>query len=398
MQTNLFTAAMVIGGAAISLMAVTGSVSAQGFYMPSYEAPWSTPGEYEYQYTQAEGIIPPSYYDYTFAPTNTSGYAMQDYLSGGSYAGGYTGGYASDPYARGQYTNDMFDSGYTQQYYSPQYSSYSQQAAYVQSVQPYVAPYDSVAAAKILNCAPGDVRWRADEVGGVTYYVDGTRANSSTAVSVVKPSCRLTPKATGTGTVILEWVTNNATTAFIDNGIGHVSLGTGGRMVTPQVSSVYTMTVVNEYGSSAQCAANIVVKGTAPVGTQTLTIDQGGVQQLYDANGNLIVTAQPTNGTATAGTTTTPTTGTNGATAGITTSTGTVTYDANGNPIDAVAGEATKVGTNVLEKITGALGSGQSIWERIRVVSMIALGIFIVLAVVVFVMRKMFGGGGEGGH
>jgi hypothetical protein len=90
-------------------------------------------------------------------------------------------------------------------------------------------------------------------------------------------------------------------------------------------------------------------------------------------------------------------TGANGAT-GVTTSTGTVTYDANGNPIDAVTGEAAKVGTNVLEKITSALGSGQSVWERIRVVSMIALGIFIVLAVVVFVMKKMFGGGGEGGH
>jgi hypothetical protein len=363
-----------------------------------YEAPWSTPAQYEYQYTQAEGIIPPSYYDYDFAPVDTSGYYMNDYLSGGVYG-------ADAYYGASQYTGDMFDTSpatYAQQYYAPaqQGSSYAQQAAFVQSVQPRVQDYDSVAAAKVLNCAPGDVRWRADELGRPEYYIDGSAKNSTTT-SIVAPSCRLSPTATGTGTVILQWATNNATTAFIDNGIGHVSLGTAGRMVTPNVSTVYTMTVVNERGSAAQCAANVIVKGTAPVGTKTVTIDQQGIQQLYDVNGKPIATqgSVAATGTATSGvsaagtaqvTDAIPTTGTTAGTV--------VTYDANGNPVQAVAAEANKVGTNILSQITSTLGGGASVWERIRVVSMIALGIFIVLAIVVFVMKKMFGGGGEGAH
>jgi hypothetical protein len=371
-----------------------------------YEAPWSTPGEYEYQYTQAEGIIPPSYYDYGFTSVNTSGYAMDEYLYGGAYSQGLRPAYSSA---------DMFDSyapQYSQQYSqsSPSYArssmyagavAYAQNAPQTQSAQQvqvqgyyaadghwhvpgHVHSYDTVAGAKVLQCGPADTRWRADEIGQSTqYYVDGS-SNTTTATNTVRPSCKLYPKATGTNTVILEWVTQNATTAFIDGGIGHVSLGTGGRMVTPLVSTVYTMTVVNERGASAQCAANIVVKGTAPVSAQTLTVSQSGTQQFYDAAGNPLPTPSvvnpnpPQNGTPT---TAQP-----------------IQYDEAGVPIAAVTAKAGEVGGNILESFTSTLGSGQSIWERIRMVSMIALGIFIVLAVVVLVMRKMFGGGGEGGH
>lgn len=134
------------------------------------------------------------------------------------------------------------------------------------------------------------------------------------------------------------------------------------------------MTVVNERGASAQCAANIVVQGTAPVSAQTVVVNQQGVP--------VVGQATTSEGAQQSGTQTTPT----------------VQYDANGNQIVTATDEAQKVGNNILGSITGTLSSGQSIWERIRLVSMIALGIFIVLSVVVFVMKKVFGGGGEGGH
>lgn len=377
-----------------------------------YEAPWSTPGEYEYQYTTAEGIIPPSYYDYGFTSVNTNGYAMDEYLQ--TYPTYTQYGSAYDTYAYGA-GSSMFEDAYTaptyaqyhphvQQYsHAPRHMYSANTAASFQSTgTPYVAPYDSVAAAKVLNCTPGEVLWRTDETGALAYYVDGSSAQSSTTTNHVRPSCRMYPKATGTGTVILEWVTNNATTAFIDSGIGHVSLGTGGRMVTPVQSTVYTMTVVNERGASAQCAANVVVKGTAPVGAQTLTVNQNGVQQFYDAQGNPIAGAPQTGATSQQNSGTNQGSVNNGApiTNGATSNgqPAPVTYDANGNPIQAITSGVSQVGGNVMDKITGALSGGTSIWERIRTVSMIALGIFLVLAVVVLVMKKMFGGGGEGGH
>lgn len=395
-------AGLLAGAASVCTLMPAGPVAAQS-YAPMYEAPWSSPAPYEYQYTQAEGVIPPSYYDYT--PVNTSGYAMSEYLTGAATNAYYTvPTQAYDQTFTTGYDNSYFDYGVSGGYAQPVYY----QAAPVVTAPAYTTTQarSELMNARVMQCAPGDTRWRADEIGQGTaqYYVDGS-SNTTRVTNTVRPTCRLYPKSTNTATVILEWVTTGATTAFIDNGIGHVSLGTGGRMVTPTQSTVYTMTVVNERGASAQCAANIIVQGTAPVGSQTITVSQGGVQQYATATGTTTTPATTTVPTATTGATTVTTTttkNTDGTSTAVTTNadgtTSTITYDANGNVVQAVAAEASKVGTNVLEKITSALGGGQSVWERIRMVSMIALGIFFVLAIVVFVMKKMFGGGGEGGH
>jgi hypothetical protein len=331
-----------------------------------------------YQWNEAEGTVPPSYAD--FNDFSYSDYGTNDY--GGA-----------DTYATNGYTSDMFtsyDSSYQYQAVPYSYAASSSYAApYMYTEPTYTAQNASyeLNQAQMLRCAPGDSRWRADEIGQAPY---GTTSRSSTLTNVVQPYCRLTPTSTGTGTVILQWVTNNATTAFIDNGIGHVSLGTGGRMVTPLQSTVYTMTVVNERGASAQCAANIVVRGSSPVGAQTVTIGQNPQQN----NRNAQNTTQVQQGTN-------PTNITNPTNATNTTNTATNTLpqqvDANGNPLTAVTNEASTIGTNIFSSITNALGGGQSIWERIRTVSLIALAIFIVMAIVVTVMRRMFGGG-EAAH
>jgi hypothetical protein len=312
------------------------SASAQS-YVPSYESYAPSLGEYGYQWSQAEGIIPPSY------PETNAIYGMNaaSYYPDTSY-------YAGVPYsAVGIY--NIADASY------------------------------DLSQAHIVNCTNTDSRWRQDEVGYYTpsyntqvasagnarYALNSrTQPNTTNLSNAVAPTCKLTPKSTGTNTVILEWVTNGATTAFIDNGIGHVSLTTGARMVTPLQSTVYTMVVVNEFGASTQCAANIVVKGTAPVGSQTLTVGTPA-----QTNGAVAV---PTPAAA--------------------------EVDENGDPVSAATAKASAVSGNIGDKIVSAVGTGQSIWERIRSMSLIALGIFIVLAVVVGVMKKMFGGGGEGAH
>ncbi|GEM_PF-5459051 len=74
-----------------------------------------------------------------------------------------------------------------------------------------------------------------------------------------KPTCKMVPRVTEQGAVELLWSTVNSTVAFIDLGVGHVTLGSGKRIITPQESTTYNMTVINEDGVVGSCSARIEV-------------------------------------------------------------------------------------------------------------------------------------------
>ncbi len=190
--------------------------------------------------------------------------------------------------------------------------------------------------------------------------------NTDTATRSIGPKCTLIPRSTDSNSVVLEWQTVGASSAFIDNGVGHVTLGTGTRMVTPRVTTTYNMTVVDGRGFSSQCAAIVHVLGGTETGAANTTI----------------VPATTATGTST-------TTGAGTATSGTTVS---------ADPVSAVTDTATTVGTNVSDKVTSVLSSGQGIWDKMRQMSLVAIGLFFIVFIIIFVMKKMFGGGDEGHH
>lgn len=73
----------------------------------------------------------------------------------------------------------------------------------------------------------------------------------------------------GGGNVTLIWVSNNAATASIDNGIGSVPLN-GSQVVNVSSSGVYTLTLANVAGSNT-LTASIRVAGTSPPPTGTFS-------------------------------------------------------------------------------------------------------------------------------
>jgi hypothetical protein len=74
-----------------------------------------------------------------------------------------------------------------------------------------------------------------------------------------KPKCKIIPRVTDIGAVELEWDTAQAEVAFIDNGVGHVTLGTGARVITPHKDTTYNMTVINAKGLVGVCSARVEV-------------------------------------------------------------------------------------------------------------------------------------------
>jgi hypothetical protein len=138
-------------------------------------------------------------------------------------------------------------------------------------------------------------------------------------------------------------------------------------MVTPKVTTTYNMTVVDGRGFSSQCAAIVHVLGSAN----------------QEATGTTIVSG----GTTVQGTSTTTSTGT-------TTGGSSVSAD----PVGAVTDTASNIGGNVSEKVTSVLSSGQGIWDKMRQMSLVAIGLFFIVFIIIFVMKKMFGGGDEGHH
>jgi hypothetical protein len=171
------------------------------------------------------------------------------------------------------------------------------------------------------------------------------------ATAQTRPTCSLSPRVADNGTILLEWNTGRATVAFIDNGIGHVSIPSGTRAITPNVTTTYTMIVVSEDGLASQCSAVISVINGGQVTTNT--------------NGAVITPNQ--------------------------------TVDAS-NPLTAVVDVSGNVAASVTDKITDVATTGQGIWDKVRNVSIVAIGVILLLGLLVFIMRSMFGGGGEAAH
>lgn len=107
------------------------------------------------------------------------------------------------------------------------------------------------------NCGSASYRLvKTGTCGQAVAYADAVAA---------KPTCSLTPTQTAQGNVKLTWHTNGATVAYIDNGIGNVTLGSGSRIVTPHKSTSYVMTVLNENGVGGSCVAKVTIDASYTV-------------------------------------------------------------------------------------------------------------------------------------
>ncbi len=100
-----------------------------------------------------------------------------------------------------------------------------------------------------------------------------------------KPTCKMIPRVSTGGAVMLEWDTTNASTVFIDSGVGHVSVAHGARIVTPRRDMTYSMTVVSEGGLVGVCSSIINVSNAKAQQNELLVIgsEQEALQtQLQD--------------------------------------------------------------------------------------------------------------------
>jgi cobalamin biosynthesis Mg chelatase CobN len=127
------------------------------------------------------------------------------------------------------------------------------------------------------------------------------------------------------------------------------------------------MTVVDARGFASQCKAIVhVVGGAAP--TTNATIVDGSAQDQTQST-TAVATDTTSSSTSTVSDTTTQ-----------------------------VSDTATKVSSNVSDKVTSILSTGEGVWSKMRQMSLVAIGLFFIVFIIIFVMRKMFGGGDEGGH
>lgn len=302
----------------------------------------------------------PSTYAYTDSYLMDVGYAEMLNCSGNN------GVWRSDELYQNQ-SVDPYTYGYHETWSMPVAQQVS--SAHVQAYTPVYSEYAqdtySVAAQNLAAVAaqePAYVRTNAAAYTSPIYAVQPTRTFASQqqytttrTVHSAIPSCRLTPSYADNDTIVLSWTTANASTVFIDNGIGHVGAFSGSRAVTPTGSSTYTMTVVSDTGASAQCIAKIVME-------------------------NSTVSRSPavTDAATTAGST--------------------ITSNTVDSSIDAAVAKTSTVSSNIFAKILGGVETGQTVWDRIRSVSLIAIALILILGVIVFIMKRVFGGGGEGGH
>lgn len=284
-----------------------------------------------------------------------------DNYYGNAYGTEYGNGYGSS-----QVTYDTYGAYDTDYYGQNNYNG--------QGGTSYGSDYsvDAIAAANLRAAmSRGTVRGTSATGSGTGGSAGGVRVVQNTDTDTTPrstgPKCTLIPRSTGSNSVILEWQTVGASSAFIDNGVGHVVLGTGTRMVTPRVTTTYNMTVVDGRGFSSQCSAIVHVLGSGVIEATGTTIIPG---------------AGTTTGTQT-GTTTGSTTG------------GTSTVTTTDGPLSDTAQQITG---NVSEKVTSVLSSGESIWNKMRQMSLVAIALFIIIFIIIFVMKKMFGGGEEGHH
>jgi len=93
-----------------------------------------------------------------------------------------------------------------------------------------------------------------------------------------KPTCKMVPRVSTGGAIELKWDTFDAVTVFIDQGVGHVSLDSGGRIVTPTEDTTYNMTVVSNDGLVGVCSARIDISSAKAEGTELLVLGNNNTQ------------------------------------------------------------------------------------------------------------------------
>lgn len=110
--------------------------------------------------------------------------------------------------------------------------------------------------------------------GTYTYNltVTGNGQSDNCPVTVVVetapvPVCALTATPTTItrgGSATLNWSTSNASAATINQGIGDIAINqSGSRVVTPEVTTTYVLTVLDNNGQSAACPQTVIVQDPA---------------------------------------------------------------------------------------------------------------------------------------
>ncbi len=99
-----------------------------------------------------------------------------------------------------------------------------------------------------------------------------------------KPTCKMVPRVSMGGAVILEWDTIDADVAFIDGGVGHVNPEGGARIVTPTKDTTYNMTVINQDGVVGVCSAQVNINDAKAQQNEILVLSDEKIGTLSGVN------------------------------------------------------------------------------------------------------------------
>ncbi len=142
--------------------------------------------------------------------------------------------------------------------------------------------------ATVVVNAPTTFTATATGAGGVT-------AQAAATVNILSATLTATPTKIGPGqTATLSWISNNATSLSIDQGIGTVNGPSGSISVSPAATTTYTITATNgSQTATAQATVNAPLAVTlsaspanvAPGGQSTLTWNSQGATTLSIDNG-----------------------------------------------------------------------------------------------------------------
>ena len=127
---------------------------------------------------------------------------------------------------------------------------------------------------------------------GTSYrLVQKSNCGSTVAIAnayVPKPTCSLVPSISANGAIELQWTTNGATVAYLDNGIGHINTITGKRIITPTKDTAYNLTVLNDAGIAGTCSAKVNVSLAKAGEVNVLATNSN---YTYSLNGNTQVSS-----------------------------------------------------------------------------------------------------------
>ncbi|CAB5154507.1 odd Oz/ten-m homolog 4 [Olavius algarvensis associated proteobacterium Delta 3] len=163
-------------------------------------------------------------------------------------------------------------------------------------IEPDIGPVDPDGQVTVPLTATTTFTLVASGPGGVataTADVTVTDPNAPPSVSLTASPATISPGETAT----LTWVSTNADAAHLDNGIGPVAVD-GSQPVSPEVTTVYTITVTGGNGSgSAQAVVNV---GGAPESPPEGSfgepyedqIPENATIETYDADRFALVTGQ----------------------------------------------------------------------------------------------------------